>query len=85
MSCDMPAMDIGDSSDIECRPTDDDGHRNIIIRIPIKIMEAVTNRQRALGRTWREFLLYPALKEGLIEDHYREMTGRDDWCPCGVR
>lgn len=85
MRRDMPVMNIGDKSDIECRPTKDDIHRNIIIRIPLKVMEAVDARQRALGRTWREFLLYPALKEGLIYDHYSEITKQDDWSPCGER
>lgn len=85
MARDMPALEVNESSDIECRPREDDAHRNIIIRIPTKIMEAIDNRQRALGRKWREFLLYPALQEGLIGDHYREITGRDDWAPCGER
>ena len=85
MACDMPALTVHGASDIECRPTEEDAHRNIIIRIPLKIMEAVNNRQRALGRKWREFLLYPALQENLIIDHYREITKQADWAPCGER
>lgn len=50
--------------------------KNIIVRIPMKVMEAIDARRKILGRTWREYMLYPAKAEKLIDIHYKQLTGK---------
>lgn len=78
MAYDMPQLLFNMVSDVDDAPNKKiDVYRSITVRMPRKIMEMVYNRQRALGRNWRQFMLYPSLNEGLIHRHYLEMTGME--------
>lgn len=49
----------------------------INVRIPLSKLSSYEERMNTIERSWREFLLYPALQEGLVADKYYEITGKN--------
>lgn len=77
MAYDMPNRETAINPEIEEKPPKNDiMGRVLILRIPERLWERVYDRQIKLVRTWREFMLYPALTDGLIAAHYREIKGQ---------
>lgn len=75
MAMKMPSMEWKTEPEIEEKPGENEPRYSVIMRIPLKKIELIDRKRTALIRSWREFILYGALKEGLIADHYREMNG----------
>lgn len=75
MAMKMPSREWKTEPEIEERPGENESRRSIIMKIPLKKIEFIDGKRTALLRSWREFMLYGALKEGLIADHYLEING----------
>lgn len=70
----------GTNIEIDDKPPPDTPFRTIIMRASPAVMESAERRCQALNRIWREYLLYPALQNGLVEAHYLDLKGRK-WIP----